>query len=251
MRSVAFGTWVFALGLLAGCGGGGAVSTVCDAYLDCLQTFSSANGQTASYDSARQQYGPSGACGQSSQARAACDSACSQALSALSSAGASCASAPASSDGACVTGALCSNSAKDCNKGERCNATLSPPTCQKLYCGVPGSTCGGDDAAGLCSTHLCEFGLCTAPNTPLSPQQACQKAIGFTQLATNTCAACARACFTAQRTDCTNAELDCLVSYSIAKLCISADTCGVSTVCKNWIDAVTICTVQTCEASCS
>ena len=57
------------------------------------------------------------------------------------------------SPGKCLTDRLCAAEA-DCQPGERCNTTLVPPECQKLYCALEGEACDpghGDD--------LCEPGL--------------------------------------------------------------------------------------------
>lgn len=61
----------------------------------------------------------------------------------------------------CLSGTLCA-SQSDCAGGERCNATLVPPACQKLYCSGLGQSC--DPAAG---DTLCQTGLfCVSTNPP-------------------------------------------------------------------------------------
>src|SRR5690348_9238996 len=51
----------------------------------------------------------------------------------------------------CLTGALCAVD-PDCQMAERCNHALTPPQCQKLYCGPAGSACDHKD-------ELCQPGL--------------------------------------------------------------------------------------------
>ena len=174
-------TWfvVAVVGLFVGCGGGGPAVTACDAYLACLEPIATASGDTTAFDAAKKQYGASGACARTAQTQAACESGCQQALDTLAKSGNQCGGGgggaggsggsggsggtggSGGSGGICITGTLCTSSAKDCNMGERCNDTLSPPQCQKLFCGAAGTTCGGDGANDLCTSRLCNGGMCS------------------------------------------------------------------------------------------
>jgi hypothetical protein len=53
----------------------------------------------------------------------------------------------------CITEALCAETL-DCQQGERCNRTLSPPRCQKLYCAKEGEACDPDHGSDLCEGGL-------------------------------------------------------------------------------------------------
>ena len=59
----------------------------------------------------------------------------------------------------CISADNCVDNS-DCASGHRCNKALSPPSCQKLYCGVEGSACSED---GLCTSETrCKQGVCVA-----------------------------------------------------------------------------------------
>jgi hypothetical protein len=49
----------------------------------------------------------------------------------------------------CITQAVCA-AASDCQQGERCNLTLSPPKCQKLYCAGDSQSCDPAQGDVLC-----------------------------------------------------------------------------------------------------
>lgn len=53
----------------------------------------------------------------------------------------------------CVTGSVCADGS-DCQPGERCNETLLPPTCQKLYCSTSGEPCDPGVGDDLCASGL-------------------------------------------------------------------------------------------------
>ncbi len=58
-------------------------------------------------------------------------------------------------------GGVCQDSAKDCQMAERCNTAVSPPRCQKLYCGATGTACDQDSicAQGVfCVSRKCVTG---------------------------------------------------------------------------------------------
>jgi hypothetical protein len=58
----------------------------------------------------------------------------------------------------CLTNACAA--ASDCAMGTRCNQGLSPPRCEKLYCGAEGTTC--DDSLLCASGNTCLAGVCSS-----------------------------------------------------------------------------------------
>lgn len=60
------------------------------------------------------------------------------------------------------TGEASGAGAGDCPAGYRCNTSLGPPVCQKLYCGTPGSLCSSQE---LCKDGMqCFEGKCNPCN---------------------------------------------------------------------------------------
>jgi len=63
----------------------------------------------------------------------------------------------------------------DCPNGYRCNTSLGPPQCEKLYCGGPSTKCS--DVA-FCQQGLeCTDGACTTP--PPAPMKSCSPPPGI------------------------------------------------------------------------
>ena len=55
--------------------------------------------------------------------------------------------------GACLTEVFCVDTS-DCAPGHRCNHTISPPSCQRLYCGQEGDPCDPGEGDALCQEGL-------------------------------------------------------------------------------------------------
>jgi hypothetical protein len=71
----------------------------------------------------------------------------------------------------CLSGTPCAID-PDCTMGERCNRQLSPPQCQRLYCGAQGTLCDGRNE--LCNTGLvCNSGQCSAGAASCFPGRSC------------------------------------------------------------------------------
>jgi hypothetical protein len=70
-----------------------------------------------------------------------------------------------SSDNGCFTNACAGSS--DCAMGTRCNQALTPPRCEKLYCGAEGSTCDNDLLCAQGTT--CSAGICSSGSLPGEP----------------------------------------------------------------------------------
>lgn len=66
-------------------------------------------------------------------------------------------------DQPCITSTPCVD-VQDCENGFRCNTELSPPRCQKLYCGDFDTPCSDDF---LCLSNRCKLDKCTADCTSL------------------------------------------------------------------------------------
>ena len=71
----------------------------------------------------------------------------------------------------CLTDTPCVD-ASDCEAGHRCNHTISPPSCQRLYCGLEGEACDPAHGDALCVEGLhCIDG--DAPSCAAACQPAC------------------------------------------------------------------------------
>jgi hypothetical protein len=92
----------------------------------------------------------------------------------------------------CLPGPACAGDS-DCPAGSRCNTELSPPQCEDLYCGGPGTFCSDDvfceeglecaeglcSSCDLCGTTLCSIDFMNDPqhcgccNNPALPPSSC------------------------------------------------------------------------------
>ncbi len=93
-------------------------------------------------------------------------------------------------------GNVCEDSLKDCQMAERCNKTLSPPRCQRLYCGPTGTACDQD---AICAQgDYCRKQKCASNDTPtvvcetMSPHRCYAFSSGFESSSKYFCPALSR-----------------------------------------------------------
>lgn len=157
-------------------------------------------------------------------------------------------------DQPCITSTPCVD-VQDCENGFRCNTKLSPPRCQKLYCGDFDTPCSDDF---LCVSNRCKLDKCTADCTGLEcgPDPAYGISCGKCESGA-TCQSGACVCEPRHHSDCIDDDLfwfnSCgeagVMKQDCPFVCVNGACAGCDAVGK--VDCSGVCTILGSNSNCS